>query len=137
MVSIICEDIRFFRRSRVEGISSETWTAGGWYPWNMYAFGKLTWNPALKVEDIVVDFCRRYYGKASDPMIAYWNLLEEGLRESWSTNGPVDWRDRKRVALVRKALSQAESKTVQNRIRATAAMHGLVINSDLASPTSH
>ena len=89
MVSMIHEDIRFFRRIGVDGLSSDQWE-GDWYPLNMYAFGKLTWNPDLKTEEIIADFCRRYYGKASDPMIAYWNLLEEGLRESWNTNAPVE-----------------------------------------------
>jgi hypothetical protein len=90
---------------------------------NMYAFGRLIWNPDLKAEEIIVDFCRRYYGRASAPMITYWNLLEEGLRESWQTSAPVSWRDQQRAALIQKALLQAESKIVQDRIGATFAMH--------------
>lgn len=127
MVSMIREDMRFFRRLDVDGISSETWCQDDWYPLNMYAFAKLAWNPDLKAEDILVDFCRRYYGKASAPMIAYWTLLEEGLRESWQTTTPADWRDQKRIVEIKKALSLAENKTLQDRIRATAAMHDLVI----------
>jgi hypothetical protein len=89
----------------------------------MYAFGKLTWDPNLKTEEIIEDFCRRYYGRASAPMIAYWSLLEEGLRESWKTGVPVNWRDQQRAVWIQKALLQADSKVVQDRIRATFAMH--------------
>jgi alpha-glucuronidase len=123
MVSMIREDIRFFQRSGVEGLSSDQWGEGGWYPLNMYAFGKLIWNPDLTADEIIEDFCRRYYGKASDPMITYWNLLEEGLRESWETSAPVNWRDQQRAVLIQKALLQAENKIVQDRIRATFALH--------------
>jgi hypothetical protein len=123
MVSMIHQDIRFLRRSGVAGLSSDQWGEGGWYPLNMYAFGKWTWDPDLKAEEIIEDFCRRYYGRASAPMIAYWNLLEEGLRESWKTSVPVNWRDQQRAVWIQKALLQADSKVVQDRIRATFAMH--------------
>jgi hypothetical protein len=128
MVGMIHEDMRFFRRIGVDEISSETWCQDDWYPLNMYAYGRIAWNPNLKPEDIVADFCRRYYGKASNPMIAYWNLLEEGLRESWQTTAPADWRDQKRIVEVKNALSLAENKTVRDRILATAAIHELAIN---------
>jgi hypothetical protein len=128
MVAMIHEDMRFFRRIDVDGISSETWCQDDWYPLNMYAYSKIAWNPDLKAEDIIADFCRHYYGKASKPMIAYWNLLEEGLRESWQTTTPADWRDQKRIVEIKKALSLAENKTVQDRIRAAAAIHELVID---------
>ena len=128
MVSMLCQDIRFFQRQGVDGISSDQYGSERWYPLNLYAFGRLMLNPALTPEEIIVDFCHRYYGKASAPMIVYWNLLEEGLRESWNTNSPVNWRDQERIVQIKKALSQAESKAVQNRIRAIAAMHLLTIN---------
>lgn len=124
MVSMIEEDMRFFRKLGLEGISSDQW-GPYWYPVNMYAFGKLAWDPNLKGSDLIADFCRRYYGKAAEPMLAYWNLLEEGLRESWNTNTPTNWRDQQRIALVKKALSQAEDKSVQDRVRAAAKLHQL------------
>jgi hypothetical protein len=86
-------------------------------------FGRLTWNPDHTTDEIITDFCRRYYGKASAPMMAYWNLLEEGLRESWNTNAPVNWHDRQRAALIDKALSQADDVRVRYRSHATLAMH--------------
>jgi hypothetical protein len=128
MVAMIAEDMRFFRRLDVDGISSETWTQDDWYSLNMVAYSRLAWDPELKAEDIIADFCRRYYGRASEPMMAYWNLLEEGLRESWQTTTPANWRDEKRLVEIKKALSLAESQTVRDRIRATAAIHELVID---------
>jgi hypothetical protein len=126
MVAMMSDDIRFFQRNGVEGISSDQWS-GDWAPLNMYAFGKLTWDPQRKPKDIVSDFCLRYYGDASGPMTAYWELLEEGLQESWRTTGPIDWRDQKRRAQIRKALSLTKSDAVKNRIRSTASLHLLAI----------
>lgn len=122
IVSMIREDIEYFRRLGVEGLSCDLWDAD-WCPLNMYAFGKLTWNPDLTTEEIITDYCRRYYGRGSDAMIAYWNLLEEGLRESWDTGAAIDWRDQPRVTLIEKALSQAEDARVRYRIHATLDMH--------------
>jgi hypothetical protein len=127
MVSMICDDIRFFRRSGVDGISSDQWS-GDWAPLNMYAFSKLIWEPQRNPKDIVDEFCCLYYGDASGPMTAYWELLEEGLQESWRTNDAIDWRDEERRVQIRRALSQAESDTVKNRIRATASLHLLTIS---------
>ncbi|MEW6355478.1 MAG: DUF4838 domain-containing protein [Planctomycetota bacterium] len=124
MVSMICEDMRYFRRLGITGISSDQW-GPGWYPLNMYAYAKLCWNPDLTPEEIIEDFCRRRYGGAAQAMMDYWNLLEEGLRESWTTQDPIDWRDGQRRDAVRKALSQADSEQVERRIRSTAALHQL------------
>jgi hypothetical protein len=125
MVSMIREDIGYFRRIGVNGLSSDQFEVD-WAPLNMYAFGRLTWDPKLTTDEIIADFCRRYYGKASDPMIAYWNLLEEGLRESWNTNGPVNWRNQQRAAMMEKALlqaAQAGDVRARYRIHTTANMH--------------
>jgi len=111
----------------VDGISSDQW-GPGWYPLNMYAFGKLAWNPNLKPQEIIDDFCAKYYGRAGQTMAAYWNALEEGLRESWHTDRPIDWRDQKRIELIKQSLSLAENKTTADRIRATAALHKLSVS---------
>jgi hypothetical protein len=127
MVSMLCQDIPFLRRCRADGISSDQW-GPGWYPLNMYAFGKLMWDPGLRADEIIADFCRRYYGRAGGAMIAYWSLLEEGLRESWSTEKPVDWRERNRIDWIKKALSEAENAQIADRIRAAAALHKLSLD---------
>jgi len=124
MVSMIHEDLKYFRSLGIQGISSDQW-GPGWYPLNMYAFAKLSWNPDLSPQEIIADFCKRYYGAASGPMMAYWNLLEEGLCESWKTDKPIDWRDAQRVEVIKKALAQAGSDQVARRIRDTAALHHL------------
>jgi hypothetical protein len=126
MVSMIHEDLKYFRSLGIQGISSDQW-GPGWYPLNMYAFARLTWNPDLARQEIIADFCKRYYGKASEPMMAYWNLLEEGLRESWNTDKPVDWHDTQRVEVIKKAFAQADSGQVTRRIRDMAALHHLAI----------
>ncbi|MFM8984964.1 MAG: DUF4838 domain-containing protein [Planctomycetia bacterium] len=126
MVSMLADDIRYFQRLGIDGISSDQW-GPHWYPLNMYAFGKLLWNPRLEPEEIIADFCARHYGRAGATMAAYWGLLEEGLRESWNTETAVDWRDEKRLALIRRALSEADGPTEADRIRATAELHQLPV----------
>lgn len=124
MASMMREDMRYFHRLGVSGISSDQW-GPGWYPLNMYAFGKLAWNPDLTVREIIEDFCKRYYGASSDAMVAYWSLLEEGLRESWGTDKPIDWRDAQRMDAIRKAMALADSDQVRQRIQHTAELHHL------------
>ena len=126
MVSVIGADIGYFQRLGVRGISSDQW-GPGWYPLNMYAFGKLAWNPQLKPEELIDDFCAKYYGRAGRTMAAYWNLLEQSLRESWTTQTAIDWRDAQRRELLQRGLSDADDKTVADRIRAAAALHKLTL----------
>ncbi|MFM8290766.1 MAG: DUF4838 domain-containing protein [Planctomycetia bacterium] len=133
MVSMLCEDIRYFQRIGVDGISSDQW-GPHWYPLNMYAFGKLLWDPQLQPDEIIADFCTRSYGRAAPTMAAYWSLLEEGLRESWTTQTAIDWRDSRRRGLLQRALSEADDKTVADRILAIAALHQLPLTADAASP---
>lgn len=124
MVSMICEDMRYFRTLGIEGISSDQW-GPGWYPLNMYAYAKLSWNPELTHDQIIHDFCTKYYGRAAETMEAYWNALEEGLRESWTTATPIDWRDAKRLELAKKALAEASDRQTEARVRDTARLHQL------------
>ena len=123
--SMIRDDMRYFRRCGVDGISSDQHVAGKWYDLNMYAYARLAWNPDLELEEIVADFCDHYYGEASKPMQAYWNLLEEGLRESWQSDAPIDWRDKQRTALIHKVLSSVKDPIAKRRILATAVKHKL------------
>lgn len=126
MVSMIREDIRYFHKLGVQGISSDQW-GPGWYPLNMYAFARLTWNPELARDEIVSDFCAKYYGRSAGTMAAYWNALEECLRESWSTTRPIDWRDAKRLELAKQALAEADDEQIESRIRNTASLHQLTL----------
>ena len=126
MVSMIGEDMRYFHKLGIQGISSDQW-GPGWYPLNMYAFAKLAWNPGLTRDQIIQDFCAKYYGRAAGTMAAYWNALEEGLRESWTTKTPIDWRDAKRLELAKKAVAEAGDRQIEARVRGTAKLHKLEI----------
>ena len=132
MVSMICEDMRYFRTLGIQGISSDQW-GPGWYPLNMYAFAKLSWNPELTHDQIIHDFCTKHYGRAAETMEAYWNALEEGLRESWTTTTPIDWRDAKRLELAKKALAEASDRQTEARVRDTARLHQLALPEDRTS----
>ena len=124
-LSMMAQDLRYFRRVGADGISSDQW-GPYWYPLNMYAFARLTWDADLEPDAILRDFCSRYYAAAAEPMVAYWRALEEGLRESWQTDAPPDWRDEVRLGLIRDALELAgDDEDTRRRVRATAELHGL------------
>lgn len=124
-VSMIAEDLRYFLRIGVDGVSSDQW-GPYWYPLNMYAFARLAWQVDLEPDALLQDFCDRYYGPAAQPMTAYWRALEEGLRESWHTDRPPDWRDEARLGLIREALeSTGDDGDARRRVLATAELHDL------------
>lgn len=124
-LSMMAEDLRYFLRLGADGVSSDQWGAD-WYPLNMYAFARLAWDTGLDPDGILRDFCARYYAAAAEPMVAYWRALEEGLRESWETEAPPDWRDDLRLGLIRDALELAgDDEDTRRRVRATAELHRL------------
>jgi hypothetical protein len=91
MVAMICEDMRYFHKLGIQGISSDQW-GPGWYPLNMYAFAKLGWNPALTPDEIIHDFCTKHYGRAAESMEALLERAGRGLA------GVVDHLDPDRLA---------------------------------------
>ncbi len=56
---------------------------GGSSAWDMNAltfwlYGKLSWNPDADIPSLIVKFCDKYYGGASEHMQEYYRLLEKG-----------------------------------------------------------
>ncbi|MBE6599400.1 MAG: DUF4838 domain-containing protein [Ruminococcaceae bacterium] len=59
---------------------------GGSSAWDMNAltfwiYGKLTWNPDADIPSLIVEFCDKYYGGASEHMQEYYRLLEMGWNQ--------------------------------------------------------
>ena len=80
----IQEDIRYYQKLGIDKMSSELvhWYEPNWFSVNLYVYAKLIWDPELKWQDLVEDFCRRYYGKAASPMTAQWLRIQ----------GETDWQ---------------------------------------------
>ena len=86
MVSMIREDLRCSSGWGFGGLLGSV--GPGWYPLNMYAFGRLMWNPDLTCEEIVQEFCE-YYGRGVHG--TYWNAWKKGFA-NWTTTTAIDWR---------------------------------------------
>ena len=47
----------------------------------LYLYAQMLWQPDSDVRELIRDWCRTVYGKAAEPMYAYWLLLDQ----SWSS----------------------------------------------------
>ena len=83
----IAEDIRYMKSLGVPGMTASigAYTGDGWHlnVLNHYIYGKSLWNPELDVDATIKDFCKYYYGPASETMEQFWLLMEK----SWSNFG--------------------------------------------------
>lgn len=70
IASFIQEDINYYQKLGIDKISSESvhWYEPNWFSVNLYVYSRLIWNPEVKWQELVSDFCRRYYGKAAFPI---------------------------------------------------------------------
>jgi len=75
-VNVMAEDLRLLRQLGFTRVETDQ---GGWNPVNLYALGRLLWDPAQAWESLLADFCR-HYGAAAAAMTAYWRDLERALR---------------------------------------------------------
>ena len=108
----IQEDIRYYQKLGIDKISSESvhWYDPNWFSVNLYVYAKLIWDPEAKWQELVEDFCRRYYGKAASPMADQWLRIQ----------GEVDWQRHREECLadIQEAKSLADNDKVLARIQA-------------------
>jgi hypothetical protein len=88
----ISRDIPFLHSLGVRRFMSETqqhWATQGI---NFYLAAKLLWNPALKPEEILNEYCTRFYGKSALPMRRYWERFERAMAETaMAGDGGYTW----------------------------------------------
>lgn len=89
-VNVIAEDLLTLHRLGFREVECDQ---GGWSPLNIYAAARLLWQPELSWEELVKDFCRRYYGEAAEAMSAYWLELERGMRGLSGNIGKLEARE--------------------------------------------
>ncbi len=58
--------------------NSATWDMNAMVYW---IYAKLCWNPEEDVDALIVEFCDKYYGGASEQMQEYYRLIEAGWKE--------------------------------------------------------
>jgi len=75
----IASDIKYFHESAaLEGVVSQC-EVGNWgaYGLNYYLFARMAWNADDNLDDVVSDYCDKYYGSAGEPMKKYFTRLED------------------------------------------------------------
>ncbi len=110
---IIQGDLNYYRQLGIDKMSSES---ANWYnpgrvymPVNLYVYARLVWNPDVKWQEVVEDFCR-YYGKAASPMTRHWLRIQEETRSAEQCRSEY-------LADIEEAKSLAENETIRTRIQ--------------------
>lgn len=78
----IADDLRLLKSLGGWGFSNEgqmNWLATGL---NYYVRARLAWDLDLKAEDLVRDFCDRFFGPAAKPMRRYYTTVERAIRDT-------------------------------------------------------
>ncbi len=89
----IQSDFRYYVEAGIEGtvpeglvdatfagsLHSQTWAINSLTFW---LYSKLAWNPEEDIDALIVEFCDKVYGAASEHMQEYYRLIEYGWNES-------------------------------------------------------
>lgn len=120
-VNVMAEDLRLLRQLGYERIETDQ---GGWTPLNVYGAARLMWRPEREGDDVIADFCRRYYGSAAHEMLRYWLELERGLAGKGGyiadDSGSRQWLLENRPKAVEKlaaTLASVKDEEIRERIR--------------------
>lgn len=89
MAHTLRADMPYYRSLGVEGFYTQTGYAHGpaadqtfyHYGLNYYLAAKLAWNAGLDVDLLMRDYCDKFYGPASGPMLRYYRRLERAMVE--------------------------------------------------------
>ncbi len=78
--NILAQDLKYHKKNRINGFVLE-YKPEEWAQYNLtaYAYSRLCWETEQKVEDIVADYCRAYYGEAGEAMFNYFTTFKEGV----------------------------------------------------------
>jgi len=79
-------DMQWYAENGIEGVMSEgsldinssNWTMNTFTYW---LYSKLAWNPYEDIDALIVEFCNKVYGEASEPMQEYYRLIRQGWEE--------------------------------------------------------
>jgi hypothetical protein len=113
-VTDLAADLRHYRDIGMDNICTEDI---GWRQMAMYAFGRLAWNLSLTPEEVIGDFCARYYGQAAQVMKEFW--LAQEKRDEWEP------RKKAGLAILARAKMDAENEKILGRIAALEKMFNL------------
>ena len=122
-------DMRYFKERGIWGFWTEANNSWMITHLNYYVRAKLMWDVERSVEDLVRDYCRKFYGQAAAPIEEYMWTLENavdgaGVHETWGRLTPY------RQILVPETMTKLDSliTTAQERAKdAPEALHAGVL----------
>ena len=83
----IDRNIKTLRKGNAAGIYGETGHSFGPRATDLYILAKLSWNPDLKREDILMDFCVSAFGKAAAPvMFELFEKIEDSVEKGFAVD---------------------------------------------------
>ena len=87
---LIAHNINLLSKYGAAGIYGEPSNNFAIRPSDNYLLAKLSWNPALKRDDILNDFCKSAFGDAADLMFEYFDSGEKEFWNKWTA--PENWK---------------------------------------------
>ena len=81
---LIAHNINLLSKYGAAGIYGEPANNFAIRPWDNYLLAKLSWNPSLKREDVMKDFCKNAFGNAADLMYEYFDSCEKEFWVKWT-----------------------------------------------------
>ncbi len=89
LAGVIAQNIRFLHGLGGRLYFTQAGPISDVNPFAFYAAAKLLWNPDIDLDELLEDFCSRFYGPAGSAMFEYWTLLENAVSDSdWN---PATW----------------------------------------------
>ncbi|MBS3764519.1 MAG: DUF4838 domain-containing protein [Planctomycetes bacterium] len=80
----IADNIRLYNQMGIRGVMVQgnyVTTGSDLVVLKNYVWRRLMWNPELKTDELIREFCDGYYGPAGDEMYDYVQSLEDSVRE--------------------------------------------------------
>ncbi|MGD0089173.1 MAG: DUF4838 domain-containing protein [Planctomycetota bacterium] len=80
---------RFYNDIGIRSVGTQLYGPQLHWPWGTYAYARTTWRPQESAETILQDFFRGYYGEAWEPMLRWYEALEQAaLAKDADTSRP-------------------------------------------------
>lgn len=111
LIRSLGENIRYYNDIGCAGVflqGNYVSTGGDLQVLKNYVWMKLLWNPGLKVDVLITEFCDGYYGPAANAMKKYVFLLEDAAETSEHFDEFIKPDKLKKVLLTKKLLTEAK-----------------------------
>ena len=85
----IADQNNFYREQGFRQVSTQLYGPQNHWPWALYTFAHTSWHPDAKADTVIKDFFQGYYGEAWEPMLQWYQTLEQAaLANNIDTSAP-------------------------------------------------